>query len=367
MAEDDQQRDYALSYARAQELQIRPIEGQFDEAHLRAVHRHLFQDQPHHKPGEFREPAPGHFKHRRLEESLTGHVVPYALRSTLDRELGPLLTGLEGGAKLAGKDTLAMAGAMADLYAKLDHLHPFSEGNSRTLRAFTAQLAAENGHKLDWNTTNANRETRNALYIARDMAVIREHFPGIEPRDTATTTDRERMAGAMMLAQNENADPLKEMIRMSLERGLDQQPHIKTMSRDEITRQHEFSAPTALKQAERGHEETRIAELRGKATKDDLQKAERTLELAKVLADPKDFQAKMDAIRANELRVRFNPGEPALSRLAGVSAAVDRELQRQRDTGRGETARGETGREAGRTDPARSSPEKASREDDRER
>lgn len=362
MADSAEQRDLAQSFVRAKELQLDPIKGNFDQAHLQAVHRHIFQDQPHHKPGEFREPAPGHFKHRRLEESLTGHVVPYALRSTLDRELGPLLTGLEGGAKLAGKDTLAMAGAMADLYAKLDHLHPFSEGNSRTLRAFTSQLAAENGHKLDWNTTNANRETRNALYIARDMAVIREHFPGIEPRDTATTTDRERMAGAMMLAQHEHADPLKELIRVSLERGLEQQPHIKTMTREEITRQHEFSAPTALKQAERGHEETRIAELRGKASKDDLQKAERTLELAKMLSDPKDFRAKMDAIRTDELRVRFNPGEGALSRLAGVSAAVDRELQRQRDTGRGDTDR-----QAGRADPARSSADKPSREDERER
>ena len=79
----------ALTFARVRELQREPVQGKFDVDHLREVHRRIFQDLPHHGPGEFRPDAPGHFKHRRLESINDVVVVPYALRSETDRLLGP--------------------------------------------------------------------------------------------------------------------------------------------------------------------------------------------------------------------------------------------------------------------------------------
>lgn len=55
--------------------------------------------------------------------------MPYALRPETDRLLGPTLDALRGGKALQGMDTLEMSEALAQTYVRLDHLHPFREGN----------------------------------------------------------------------------------------------------------------------------------------------------------------------------------------------------------------------------------------------
>ncbi|WP_353744070.1 MULTISPECIES: Fic family protein [Pseudomonas] len=40
--------------------------------------------------------------------------------------------------------------AIGKLYSQLDFIHPFSDGNSRTLREFSRQLAEASNYRLDW-------------------------------------------------------------------------------------------------------------------------------------------------------------------------------------------------------------------------
>jgi len=61
--------------------------------------------------------------------------------------------------------------AITKLYAKLDYIHPFYEGNSRTLRTFTRQIARASGYRLEWEKFNQSVAARDFLYIARDRAV----------------------------------------------------------------------------------------------------------------------------------------------------------------------------------------------------
>src|SRR3546814_18429426 len=61
---DDLARERRLTFARIVELKVDPVEGSFDVAHLREVHRRIFQDLPHHGHGEVREPPPGHTNNR---------------------------------------------------------------------------------------------------------------------------------------------------------------------------------------------------------------------------------------------------------------------------------------------------------------
>ncbi len=79
---------------------------------------------------------------------------------------------------------------MAQLYANLDYLHPFSEGNSRTLRTFTRQLAREAGFDLNWSPSNADGLARDQLYRARDVAVILQTYPGLNEARAMATVDR---------------------------------------------------------------------------------------------------------------------------------------------------------------------------------
>ena len=264
-----EQNEAARTYARIVELALDPVRGEFDVDHLREVHRRIFQDLPHHGPGEFRPDAPGHFKQRALEASSARIVVPYALRSETDQHLGPTLAALQGGKALSGLDTLEMSEAMAQTYARLDYLHPFREGNSRTLRSFTEQLARENGHELDWGTTNVSAKSRDDLYVARDVAVMNLRYPDLtEEKVLSLETPEEYRAGVLMLQQlhtYRHHDPLQEIIRKSLERGRDQEPYDRRMTVLDAAREIGAVAPIAANQAARNAEEARLAVLRQKA------------------------------------------------------------------------------------------------------
>lgn len=61
--------------------------------------------------------------------------------------------------------------AMANLYADLDFCHPFEDGNSRTLRAFIAEVANESGFKIDWKRYSHSKKVEEELYAARDVEV----------------------------------------------------------------------------------------------------------------------------------------------------------------------------------------------------
>ena len=86
--------------------------------------------------------------------------------------------------RLAALDTKGLAAAIADIYVNLDYIHPFPDGNSRTLRTFTAQLAEASGYKIDWERSNQTQITRDALCIARDKSVNDMALPNADHETT---------------------------------------------------------------------------------------------------------------------------------------------------------------------------------------
>lgn len=211
-----EQQEGALTFARIGELDDSPVEGKLDAAHLKEVHRRIFQDLPHHAPGEYRPDAPAHIKARALEASGHRYRVHYAQRSQVDAGVEKVLSEFGGPGSLRGLNVEQFSGRMAKLYGDLDHLHPFKEGNSRTLRAFTAQLAREAGHELTWNTNNADAASRDRLYIARDKEVMQRAFPGLD-QDRAMKTDSraEYEAYVRFVAPFSKADTLEKLIKDS--------------------------------------------------------------------------------------------------------------------------------------------------------
>lgn len=328
------QREALLTATRQAELVLDPVRGEFDIAHLREVHRRIFQDLPHHGPGEFRPEAPGHFKHRVLEDSRTTVLVPYALRSETDRMLGPTLEALKGGAALQGFDLLEMSEAVAQTYARLDYLHPFREGNSRTLRTFTEQLARENGYRLDWGTTNANATTRDQLYLARDLAVIQIRNPGLTMADALEATTREdyevKYQLASQLEHYRLADPLQELVRRSLERGRDPASYDRRMTVAETAREIVAVQPIAANQAERAAEENRIAVLRRTAPASSHDLATSVRDWAARDGTVTALTDRLADVAGGDITIRHDPGAPALDRLRAISEGIERELTTQR-------------------------------------
>lgn len=72
-----------ITFARIKELEEYPVVGAFDTSHLCEVHRRIFQDLPHHNPGQFRRAAPAWVKSRELESG-ERYTVPYTPRRVLE-------------------------------------------------------------------------------------------------------------------------------------------------------------------------------------------------------------------------------------------------------------------------------------------
>lgn len=186
---------------RIRQLQDNPIQGRYDAAHLKEVHRYLFQDFPkaglwrlqeHNEgvqPGEFRKEVESWNKWSK-ERSLVSIVdksgkpdTSYIVYSQMDSKAIEKLNALLEGARpenFKGLNEKAFVEKISTLYHDLDYLHPFPEGNSRTLRTFTDQLAREVGYELHWEKLNSQKDY-DLLYIARDRGVaaraVQDHDP----------------------------------------------------------------------------------------------------------------------------------------------------------------------------------------------
>jgi len=131
------QREGELAFVRTLELRQRPVKGRFDFAHLRALHRHIFQDI---------YPWAGDIRTVALSKGDTLFALPQYIQSYGDQLFVQL--GHESG--LRGLDHGAFAERAAYYWGEINALHPFREGNGRTQREFMTQLAREAGYILDW-------------------------------------------------------------------------------------------------------------------------------------------------------------------------------------------------------------------------
>jgi len=125
-----------LTAARIYDLIRSPIPGAYDLAHLRAFHRQIFQDL-YDWAGELRTVSIGR-----------GRL--FSLPQHLEADAGELFDWLARAEYLRGRDRAAFVDDLTELYADLNALHPFRDGNGRTQRAFLGQLAVEAGHPIHW-------------------------------------------------------------------------------------------------------------------------------------------------------------------------------------------------------------------------
>ena len=147
-------------------MKRRPIQGPVDVRRLQETHRRIFA-KVYPWAGEFRKDI------GMLAENRSGFVVAYGPSQNIPGALEGVFAALKAESDLRGLNTDAMAKRLAYYYGELDAIHAFREGNSRTLRAFTADLAREAGYTLDWSQIGSTDEARKRLYHARDLAVMR--------------------------------------------------------------------------------------------------------------------------------------------------------------------------------------------------
>lgn len=126
-----------ISIMRSLHIAMYPVEGQFDLAHLQAIHRKLFGD-IYTWAGECRHidiiKGNSRFAHHQYIGSFCADVAAKLKKEHYLKDLPPQ-TFSERAAYYMGEFNAA---------------HPFREGNGRALRAFFSQLAAQNGYQIHW-------------------------------------------------------------------------------------------------------------------------------------------------------------------------------------------------------------------------
>ncbi|MDR0747741.1 MAG: Fic family protein, partial [Helicobacteraceae bacterium] len=163
----------------------------FDLAHLKETHRYFFQDLPlvgvsEVTPGKFRPTVPVNLDWIKNRNLKSVNLLTFVAYSRMDKEaqnkLDSTLKQVDINA-LTKLDLKAFTQAIGDLYAQVDFIHPFADGNSRTLRQFTRELANACGYDIQWERFNANKAGRDILYIARDLSVNTLALPYVKSAD----------------------------------------------------------------------------------------------------------------------------------------------------------------------------------------
>ena len=114
--------------------------GNFDIKHFLWIHKFLF-DEVYGFAGLFRSEniAKGNFR--------------FAEWQYIEQELVKLLDKLKEENYLKGLSKEEMSKKLAYYMAELNVLHPFREGNGRTIREFIREIAVYNGYELDLTKT----------------------------------------------------------------------------------------------------------------------------------------------------------------------------------------------------------------------
>lgn len=143
--------EYRLTLARRQQLHANPLAGKFDLIHLQGIHRSLFQD-IYEWAGELR-------------------TVDISKRSSAFQPVSAIRTGaqytfgmLHDGPLLRGAvSDQEFVKHMATLFEQANYLHPFREGNGRTLRVFFDQVAARTRRTLAWRNVGEHDHLRASI------------------------------------------------------------------------------------------------------------------------------------------------------------------------------------------------------------
>lgn len=144
--------------ARLDQLAATPIVGSFDYDHMKAIHRHVFQD-VYEWAGEERVGPEGFMN----KEGHLYYAAGPALTEAAHAEYGKLASK----DFLRGLDKAEFIDELAERWGELNVIHSFREGNTRTQFVFFSQLAENAGYRIDTDAFKIGSPLRDEFVAAR--------------------------------------------------------------------------------------------------------------------------------------------------------------------------------------------------------
>ena len=132
-----------ITLIKQMELLKNPIKGNFSKAHLMNIHKFIFEDI---------YSFAGKIRREQISKADTMFYPP----NLIDRELDKVFAKIKEKNMLRETDEEKVFDNLAYVMAELNIIHPFREGNGRSIREFIRLMAKRMGYDLNWG--NVDRE-----------------------------------------------------------------------------------------------------------------------------------------------------------------------------------------------------------------
>ena len=150
-----------ITLIKQMELLKNPIKGNFSKAHLMNIHKFIFEDI---------YSFAGKIRREQISKADTMFYPP----DLIDRELDKVFAKIKEKNMLRETDEEKVFDNLAYVMAELNIIHPFREGNGRSIREFIRLMAKRMGYDLNWGNVD-KEELLEASILSVDnyMVLIR--------------------------------------------------------------------------------------------------------------------------------------------------------------------------------------------------
>ena len=130
-----------ITLIKQMELLKNPIKGNFTKAHLMNIHKFIFEDI---------YSFAGKIRREQISKADTMFYPP----NLIDKELDKVFTKIKEKNMLKETDEENVFDNLAYVMAELNIIHPFREGNGRSIREFIRLMAKRMGYDLNWGNVD---------------------------------------------------------------------------------------------------------------------------------------------------------------------------------------------------------------------
>ena len=155
------QAEEEITAVKQMELLQDPISGNFTKTHLFRIHRFIFEDI---------YPFAGKIRKEQIGKADTLFYPP----NLIDRELNWVFDKIKTEQMLKEKAEDKIFENLAYVMAELNIIHPFREGNGRSIREFIRLMAAHFGYDLNWGNASRDEILEASIRSVDDYKVLIE-------------------------------------------------------------------------------------------------------------------------------------------------------------------------------------------------
>ena len=148
-----------ITLIKQMELLKNPIKGNFSRAHLMNIHKFIFEDI---------YSFAGKIRREQISKADTMFYPP----NLIDRELDKVFAKIKEKNMLKETDEEKIFDNLAYVMAELNIIHPFREGNGRSIREFIRLMAKRMGYDLNWGNVDREELLEASILSVDDYRVL---------------------------------------------------------------------------------------------------------------------------------------------------------------------------------------------------